>query len=199
MSLKLGQVTTIVASSPAVAKEILPYQVLFVAGTDTTSSTLEWAMAELLRNPYVLVKAKEELEQKTFRLHPPVPLLAREEVEIHGFTIPKGAQIMVNAWAIGRDPVTWNNPNSFIPERFLGLEVHAKGNNFELIPFGAGRRICPGMLLAMRMLHMILGSLIHWFDWKLPVGVEPESLDMREKFGITLEKAKPLVAIPTPR
>ncbi|CAI0476653.1 unnamed protein product [Linum tenue] len=200
---------------------------LFIAGTDTTTNTLEWAMTELLRNPSILTKAKEELDKiigknnhlqesdisrlpylqsilkETFRLHPAVPLLlprqAREEVEIHGFTIPKGAQIMVNAWAIGRDPVTWNNPNSFIPERFLGLEVHAKGNNFELIPFGAGRRICPGMLLAMRMLHMILGSLIHWFDWKLPVGVEPESLDMREKFGITLEKAKPLVAIPTPR
>ncbi|CAI0409415.1 unnamed protein product [Linum tenue] len=200
---------------------------LFVAGTDTTATTLEWAMTELLHNPNALSKVKEELDQtigkdyhleesdisrlpylqavikETYRLHPPLPLLlphkAGADVEIGGFTVPKGAQVLVNLWAIGRDSMIWNDPNSFIPERFLGSEVDVRGNHFELITFGAGRRICPGMSLAHRMLHMMLGSLVHWFDWKLPDGVEPEQLDMKEKFGVTLQKAKPLLAIPTLR
>ncbi|CAI0409811.1 unnamed protein product [Linum tenue] len=200
---------------------------LFVAGTDTTSTTLEWAMAELLRNPNTLAKAREELDatigkgnnfqesdisrlpylqailKETFRLHPAAPLLlprkGGEDVEICGFIMPKGVQILVNVWAIGRDPMIWDDPNAFVPERFLGSEVSAKGNSFELLPFGAGRRICPGLPLALRILHMMLGSLIHWFDWKLPDGVEPEKLDMDEKFGMALQKAKPLLAIPTPR
>ncbi|CAI0409468.1 unnamed protein product [Linum tenue] len=177
-------------------------------------------MAELLRNPNALAKAREELDatigkgnnfqesdvsrlpylqailKETFRLHPAAPLLlprkGGEDVEIC-------VQILVNVWAIGRDPMIWDDPNAFVPERFLGSEVSAKGNNFELLPFGAGRRICPGLPLALRILHMMLGSLIHWFDWKLPDGVEPEKLDMDEKFGMALQKAKPLLAIPTPR
>ncbi|CAI0409431.1 unnamed protein product [Linum tenue] len=183
-------------------------------------------MAELLRNPDKLVKAKNELDEmigkgnhlaesdipqlpylrailkETFRLHPALPLLlprkAGADVEINGFTVPKGARVLLNLWAIGRDPAIWDDPTSFVPERFLGSDVDAKGNYFELVTFGAGRRICPGMPLALRMLHMMLGSLIHWFDWKLSDGVEPEKLDMEEKFGIALQKAKPLLAIPTP-
>ncbi|CAI0409405.1 unnamed protein product [Linum tenue] len=205
---------------------ILVYQDLFVAGTDTTSSTIEWAMTELLCNPDKLAIAKKELNQtigigihlqesdvsrlpylqavvkETFRLHPAAPLLlprkAGVDVEICGFTVPQGAEILVNVWAIGRDPMTWDNPNSFMPERFLGSKVDAKGNNFELLPFGAGRRICPGMPLALRMLHMMLGSLIHWFEWKLPDGIMPETIDMEEKFGLALQKADALLAIPTP-
>lgn len=199
-------------------------QDLFAAGTDTTSSTLEWAMAELLHNPRTLSKARTELEQtigkgslieesdivrlpylqavikETFRLHPAVPLLlprkAGENVEVSGYTIPKGAQLFVNAWAMGRDPSLWEDPESFVPERFLGSDIDARGRNFELIPFGAGRRICPGLPLAMRMLHMMLGSLIHSFDWKLENGVTPESMDMEDKFGITLGKAQSLRAVP---
>ncbi|CAN1747947.1 Geraniol 8-hydroxylase [Linum perenne] len=204
--------------------DLIKHLDLFVAGTDTTSSTLEWAIVELLRNPKTFTKAREELNltigkdkhlqesdilrlpylqailKETFRLHPAIPLLlprkAGADVEVCGFTVPKGAQIMVNAWAIGRDPTTWDNPNSFMPERFMGSEVDVRGNSFELIPFGGGRRICPGLPLAMRMLHMMLGSLIHSFDWKLEDGVEPEDLDMDEKFGISLQKAKPLFAVP---
>ncbi|CAN1179755.1 Geraniol 8-hydroxylase [Linum perenne] len=200
---------------------------LFVAGTDTSSVTLEWAMAELLRNPNTFARAKEELDQiigkgnhlqesditqlpylqailkETFRLHPAAPLLlprkAGSDVEICGFIVPKGAQILVNAWAIGRDPTTWNNPNSFMPERFMGSKTDVRGHSFELIPFGSGRRICPGLPLAMRMLHLMLGSLIHSFDWKLEDGVDPKNLDMEEKFGTTLQKAKPLLVIPRHR
>ncbi|KAH9657552.1 cytochrome P450 family 76 subfamily C polypeptide 7 [Citrus sinensis] len=193
---------------------------LFIAGNDTTSITMEWAMTELLHNPEALSKAKLELEQtvgkgnsieesdiirlpylqavvkETFRLHPPVPLLiprkALEDIEIAGFTVPKGAQVFVNAWAIGRDESTWDNPHTFIPERFLRSNVDFKGQNFELIPFGAGRRICPGLPLAIRMLYLMLGSLINSFDWKL----EDENMDMEEKFGITIMKAQPLRAVP---
>ncbi|XP_062145830.1 geraniol 8-hydroxylase-like [Alnus glutinosa] len=199
---------------------------LFAAGTDTTSATLEWAMAELLRNPRALSKAKLELEQvigeghpveewdisrlpylqaivkETFRLHPSVPLLlprkAEADVEINGYIIPKGAQVLVNAWAIGRDSSLWENANSFMPERFLGSDVDVKGRNFELIPFGSGRRICPGLPLAIRVLHSMLGSLIHTFDWKLEDGVKREDMNMEEKFGITLQRAHPLRAVPIP-
>ncbi|XP_050226891.1 geraniol 8-hydroxylase-like [Mercurialis annua] len=204
------------------------FLILFIAGTDTTSSTLEWAMTELLRNPITLSKAQAEIEhtigrgkllhesqidhlpylkavvKETFRLHPAVPLLlprkARSDLEImNGFTIPKDAQTLVNVWAIGRDPNLWEDSESFRPERFLGSDIDIRGRNFELIPFGAGRRICPGLPLAMRSLYLMLGSLINCFDWKLEDGVKPENMDMEDKFGITLEKAEPLRAIPSLR
>ncbi|KAL4602649.1 hypothetical protein ACB092_10G068600 [Castanea dentata] len=199
---------------------------LFVAGTDTTSATLEWAMAELLHNPEALSTAKAELEKvigkgnpvqesdiprlpylqaivkETLRLHPAVPFLlprkAQVDVEISGYIIPKGAQVLVNAWAIGRDQRSWDNAKSFMPERFLGSEIDVKGLNFELIPFGGGRRTCPGLLLAIRMLHLMLGSLLQAFNWKLEDGVEPVDMDMDDKFGITLQRAHPLRAVPIP-
>lgn len=200
---------------------------LIGAGTDTTSTTLEWAMAELLRNPEKLKKAQAELQEiigkgnpveepdiarlpylqaivkETFRLHPAAPLLvprkADSDVTLFGFTVPKNSQVLVNVWAIGRDPELWDNPNSFEPERFMGSEIDVKGCDFELIPFGAGRRICPGLPLAIRMLHLMLGSLIHEFDWKLEGGIPPEKMDMEEKCGITLEKAQRLQVIPVLR
>ncbi|XP_021662323.2 LOW QUALITY PROTEIN: geraniol 8-hydroxylase, partial [Hevea brasiliensis] len=196
---------------------------LFAAGTDTTSSTLEWAMTELVRNPKTLLKAGEELEQiisrgsymqesditqlpylkaiikETFRLHPAVPLLlpskAGVDVEICGFTVPKGAQLLVYAWAIGRDPSLWEDPVLFMPERFLGSDMDVRGCDFELNPFGAGRRICPGLPLGIRMLHLMLGSLIHSFDWKLEDGITPESMNMEDRFGLTVQKAQRLPVI----
>ncbi|XP_056174146.1 geraniol 8-hydroxylase-like [Syzygium oleosum] len=199
---------------------------LFVAGTDTTSSTIEWALSELLHNPEKLSRAQAELDRvigkgkpieeseiarmpylqaiikETFRMHPPVPLyLPRKsglETKIGGFTVPKGAQVLVNVWAIGRDPSIWKDPDVFMPERFLGSEIDVKGQDFELAPFGAGRRICPGLPLAMRILHWMLGSLINSFNWELEGGVKPEDMSMEEKFGITLQRAQPLRVIPKP-
>ncbi|KAL8473628.1 hypothetical protein ACS0TY_030463 [Phlomoides rotata] len=199
---------------------------LFVAGTDTTSSTLEWAMAEALRNPETMNRAKAELEQavgkgkiideadisrlpylrcmvkETLRIHPPVPFLiprrVDQDVEVAGFTVPKNSQVFVNAWSIGRDPEIWENPLDFKPERFLESEIDMRGRDFELIPFGAGRRICPGLPLAVRMVPVMLGSLLNSFDWKLAGGIAPKELDMEEKFGITLQKAQPLRAVPIP-
>ncbi|MED6131654.1 hypothetical protein PIB30_011505 [Stylosanthes scabra] len=198
---------------------------IFVAGTDTTVSTLEWAMTELVRNPQVMENAKKELGEivgnndvpieesdisklpylqavikETLRLHPPVPFLlprkAESDVDIVGYTIPKDAEIMVNVWNIGRDPTLWENPTLFSPERFIGSDIDVKGRNFELAPFGGGRRICPGLQLANRMLYLMLGSLINSFDWKLEDGMRSDHIDMTEKFGITLQKAKPLKVFP---
>lgn len=207
-------------------KFLLSKQDLFVAGTDTTSNTLEWAMAESLKNPEIMKKAKAELEEvigkgkvldeadiqrlpylrcmvkETLRIHPPVPFLiprrVDQDVEVCGYTVPKNSQVFVNAWAIGRDPETWPNPLEFRPERFFDSEVDMKGRDFELIPFGAGRRICPGLPLAVRMVPVMLGSLLNSFNWKLEGGKGPKDLDMEEKFGITLQKALPLMAVPVP-
>ncbi|XP_027154553.1 geraniol 8-hydroxylase [Coffea eugenioides] len=197
---------------------------LFVAGTDTTSNTLEWAMAECLQNPEKMKKAKAELVQvigkgklieeadvsrlpylrcivkETLRLHPPVPFLiprrVEQDVEVCGYNVPKNSQVLVNAWAIGRDETVWENALEFKPERFLESELDIRGRDFELIPFGAGRRICPGLPLAVRMVPVMLGSLLNSFDWKLEGGIAPKDLDMEEKFGITLQKALPLRAVP---
>lgn len=182
-------------------------------------------MAELLNNPKAMAKAQDELVQivgkeniiedsdisklpylqavvkETFRLHPPAPFLvprkAESESEILGYVVPENARVLVNVWAIGRDPSRWSDPISFIPERFLDCKIDVKGRDFELIPFGAGRRICPGILLGHRMIHLVLASLLHSFDWKLEDGLKPEDIDMSEKFGFTLRKSQPLLAVPT--
>ncbi|KAH9328163.1 hypothetical protein KI387_000271, partial [Taxus chinensis] len=200
---------------------------LFVAGSETTSTTIEWTMAEIIHNPNIMEKVKKELDEvlgqeriekesdidnlpylhavvkETLRLHPATPLLihhrAKSSCEIDGYVIPKGALVFVNAWAVGRDPIAWKEPEMFFPERFLDIEVEYKGQNFELIPFGSGRRICPGIPLAHRMVHIVVASLIQCFNWCLTNGQNPENLDMSGEFGITLQKSEHLVAKPTPR
>ncbi|OWM71911.1 hypothetical protein CDL15_Pgr017794 [Punica granatum] len=198
---------------------------LLVAGTEATASTMEWAMAELLHCPEKLVKVQAELElvigrdnpikesdvarlpylqamvKETYRMHPPLPLVPRmagANVQVSGYTIPEGAQILVNVWAIGKDPTLWKNPDKFIPERFLGLDIDVKGQNFELLPFGGGRRICPALPLASRMIHLMLGSLLNSFDWKLEDGISPDTMDMGENYGLTLRRAQSLLAVPLP-
>nr|XP_043607913.1 7-ethoxycoumarin O-deethylase-like [Erigeron canadensis] len=199
---------------------------LFAAGTDTTSNTLEWAMTELLCNPLVMEKAKLEIAEvigkgkivkeddvlslpylscivkETLRMHPPVPLLlprkVENEVNLSGYTIPKGTQVLVNAYAIGRDPTIWEDSLEFNPERFMVSKLDIRGQDFELIPFGAGRRICPGLPLAMRMLPVMLGSLLNNFDWYIDTKTICKELDMTEKFGITIQKSIPLCVVPVP-
>ncbi|NP_001312090.1 flavonoid 3'-monooxygenase [Nicotiana tabacum] len=201
---------------------------LFIAGTDTSSSTVEWAIAELIRNPRILAQAQHEIDKvvgknrlvmesdlaqltyleaivkETLRLHPSTPLslprIASESCEINGYFIPKGSTLLVNVWAIARDPNEWVNPLEFRPERFLpGGEkpkVDVRGNDFEVIPFGAGRRICAGMNLGIRMVQLITATLIHAFNWDLPIGQSSEKLNMEEAFGLTLQRADPLVVHP---
>ncbi|XP_031247117.1 geraniol 8-hydroxylase-like [Pistacia vera] len=156
-------------------------------------------MTELLQNPEALSNARLELEQ-AIDLAPNDSLFTSpESLDRRGnqwLQSPKDAQVLVNAWAISRDANTWENSNSFVQERFLGSDVDVKGRNFELILFGGERRISPGLPLAIRILHLMLGSLLHAFDWKLGDGVTIEKMDREDKFGLTLQKAQPLRAVP---
>nr|ACZ63205.1 flavonoid 3',5'-hydroxylase [Vinca major] len=201
---------------------------LFSAGTDTSSSIIEWALSEMLRNPSILKRAQQEMDQiigrnrrlvesdisrlpylqaickETFRKHPSTPLnlprIATEACEVNGYYIPKGTRLSVNIWAIGRDPDVWENPLEFNPDRFLSgknARIDPRGNDFELIPFGAGRRICAGTRMGILLVEYILGTLVHSFDWNLPPSVT--ELNMDESFGLALQKAVPLSALVTPR
>eukprot|EP00268_Persea_americana_P039256 TRINITY_DN3886_c0_g1_i7.p1 TRINITY_DN3886_c0_g1~~TRINITY_DN3886_c0_g1_i7.p1 ORF type:complete len:537 (-),score=95.36 TRINITY_DN3886_c0_g1_i7:576-2186(-) len=193
------------------------------AGTDTSSVTLEWAMSLLLNNPGVLKKAKAELDvqvgkdrlldesdldklpylhciiNETLRLHPAGPLLipheSSEECTLGGFHVPRGTMLLVNLWAIHRDPSLWVDPTSFKPERFEGVEKDKECVNCKFIPFGYGRRSCPGMGMAVKVVGLALGTLIQCFEWER---VGEEKVDMMEEGGLTMPKAKPLVAIYRP-
>ncbi|KAJ8443637.1 hypothetical protein Cgig2_019619 [Carnegiea gigantea] len=196
-------------------------------GTETVASAIEWAMAELMRWPEDMKRVQQELAdvvgltrrveesdldklpffrcciKETLRLHPPIPLLLHETAEpavIGGYQIPKRARVMINAWAIGRDPNSWSDPESFKPSRFLQDGVpDFKGGNFEFIPFGSGRRSCPGMALGLYALEMCVANLLHCFKWDLPDGMKPSELDMNDIFGLTAPRASRLVAVPSPR
>lgn len=199
---------------------------IFAGATDTTYTVLEWAMTELLRHPRAMnilqtevrkiASGKpnitdEDLEKmhylravlkETLRLHPPVPLLlprlSTQDVKIRGYDIAKGTIVIVNAWTIGRDSSSWDEPDEFKPERFLNSSVDFKGQDFELIPFGAGRRGCPGTLFAMAMNELVLANLVNKFDWALPEGLKPEDLDMTECPGLTIHRKVHLLAVATP-
>ncbi|MBA0759367.1 hypothetical protein Gotri_022266 [Gossypium trilobum] len=183
-------------------------------------------MSEMIKNPRILEKAQAEVRQvydrtgdvnesdlhelkylklvmkETLRLHPPVPLLlpreSRERCEINGYEIPAKTKVIVNAWAIGRDSNYWNEAERFYPERFIDSSVDYKGTNFEFIPFGAGRRICPGMSYGMAVVELSLAQLLYHFDWKLPNGMKNEDLDMTEIFGATAGRKRDLRLIPIP-
>ncbi|CAN6270550.1 unnamed protein product [Urochloa humidicola] len=158
--------------------------------------------ADVPRLPYLQAVIKESM-----RLHPATPLLSprlcRRDVSVGGYTIPAGTCVAVNAWAIGRDPSVWEAPDEFRPERFLagrsGRVVDVKGQDFELLPFGSGRRMCPGMGLGLRMVQLTLANLIHAFDWRLPDGVTVEELSMEETLRFTMPRLVPLEAVPEPK
>ncbi|KAL5548599.1 hypothetical protein UlMin_003830 [Ulmus minor] len=197
---------------------------IFVGGSETSSTTVVWAMTEMIRKPKVMKRAQEEVREvfnrrglvdetcisemkylksvvkETLRLHPPAPLLlpreCREKCEIHGYEIPFKTKVIINAWAIGRDPKNWNDAESFIPERFLDSSIDFKGTNFEFIPFGAGRRMCPGISFGLINVELPLALLLYHFDWKLPIGLEPEELDMNETFGMNVRRKDDLLLIP---
>lgn len=198
---------------------------MFSGGTETMSTTIEWAMCELLQNSEAMIKIKSELGsvvgtnkkleekhidnlhylqavvQETLRLHPPGPIIPRKAIHhtnFMGYEIPKDTQVFVHSWAIGRDEEFWGNDVLvFKPERFLGSNIEYKGQHFEFIPFGAGRRICPGLGLAHRLLPLVLGSLLHHFDWVLCQNVHGETtVDMSETMGITAKMRHHLKAVP---
>ncbi|PSS31281.1 Cytochrome P450 83B1 like [Actinidia chinensis var. chinensis] len=196
---------------------------IFVAGTDTSAATLVWAMTGLMKNPKVMKNVQEEVKnlkgdkpfiyeddlqnlpylkavvKETMRLHPAVPLLVpRETIQtshIEGYEIPKKTLVHVNAWAIGRDPEAWESPEEFKPQRFLESEVDFKGQDFELVPFGAGRRGCPGIYMGAVTVELALANLLCLFDWELPVGLKKEDIDTEVIPGITMHKKNALCLV----
>ncbi|KAJ4765061.1 hypothetical protein LUZ62_075436 [Rhynchospora pubera] len=198
---------------------------LFGAGSETSSTTLEWAMSELVRNPTTLQKAQSEVRRilkgrtlsesdldklhymhfiikETLRLHPPAPLLlpreCRESCRFFDYAIPKGTRVFINAWAIGRDPKYWEDPEEFKPERFMNSSTDFKGNDFEFIPFGSGRRMCAGVSFGLASVELVLANLLYHFDWKLGDGLKPEEIDMSESIGLTARRKTPLLLFALP-
>ncbi|KAM1823974.1 hypothetical protein ACFX13_023626 [Malus domestica] len=204
---------------------------MFSAGSETSATTLEWAMSELMRNPRIMKRAQAEVRQsvlqfegkkrkvieggdvqkmdylksvlkETLRLHSPAPLLpreARDTVQIGGFEVQVKSKVIINAWAIGRDPEIWGaDAESFKPERFHGSSVDFKGFDFEFTPFGAGRRMCPGMSFGVTMVELALAELLYRLDWKLANGMNPDELDMTESFGVACKRENTLYLIATP-
>jgi cytochrome P450 len=177
-------------------------------------------MSELMRNPNAMKIAQAELRgvldaepkvteddltqlkylkhvvKETLRLHPAAPLLvpreSRESCKILGYDVPKGTTVFVNAWALGRDPKHWEDPEEFKPERFEGSTIDFKGADFEFIPFGSGRRICPGILFAQSNMELTLATLLYHFDWSLATGVKPSELDMTEEMGVSVRRKNDL-------
>ncbi|KAK1427678.1 hypothetical protein QVD17_16370 [Tagetes erecta] len=200
---------------------------IFAAGTDTTFTSLEWTISELIRHPREMEKLRQEaieiaqgrpmilesdLEKmqylkavikESLRLHAPVPLLvpreSTQDVKLMGYDIPAGTQVIINASAIGRDPNLWEEPDAFKPERFLNNTIDYKGLHFELLPFGAGRRGCPGIQFAMVVNELALANVVYKFNLALPNGIKDEDLDMSETNGITVHKKLPLLVMATPR
>lgn len=140
--------------------------------------------------------------KETLRLHPPIPTLvprvARQDVKVMGYDVAKGTTIITNAWAIGRDPKVWDDPNEFRPERFLECTIDFRGHDFELVPFGSGRRGCPGISFAMTTNEYMLANLLHKFDWELPNGVKEDDLDMSEQQDLITRRKVPLLVIAKP-
>ncbi|CAN1223775.1 Flavonoid 3'-monooxygenase CYP75B137 [Linum grandiflorum] len=197
---------------------------IVVGGTDTSSTTIEWVMSELILNPESMKRVQHELTEvikpdsvveesdisnlpflhavvkETLRLHPVAPLLLprspTESCHVGGYTIPEGAKVFLNVWAMHRDPDYWTNPSSFCPGRFVNEGLDYMGNNFHYLPFGSGRRFCAGFQLGEKMVMYVLATFLHMFDWEVP---EDVVADTEEKFGVVLEKVTPLILIPSPR
>lgn len=153
--------------------------------------------------PYV-----EAIVKETLRVHPAVPLLlpheAREDAIVAGYDVRAGTRVVVSAWAMARDPSLWDVPEEFLPERFMdtaaGSKVDVYGQDMNLLPFGSGRRMCPGANLGLRMTLITLGNLLHGFAWRLPAdGVPPEQLSMDEIFGLATTRKFPLHVVAEPR
>ncbi|XP_021675791.2 xanthotoxin 5-hydroxylase CYP82C4 isoform X1 [Hevea brasiliensis] len=198
---------------------------LIAGASDTTTTTLTWAISLLLNNKPALKKAQEELDihigigrevdesdiknlvylqamiKETLRLYPVAPLIPREFMEdcnIAGYHVPAGTRLLVNVWKIQRDPRFWTNPTAFQPERFLTshMDVDVRGQHYELLPFGSGRRSCPGASFALHALHLALARFLHAFDLATP---NDQPVDMTETPGTTLPKATPLEVLLSPR
>ncbi|CAM0913372.1 unnamed protein product [Alopecurus aequalis] len=182
----------------------------FVGGIDTTADEIRAVAGsgqrvqpdDLPTLSYLKMVVKE-----TLRLHPPATLLLPREtmrhVKIGGYDVPAGTRVLVNVWAIGKDPASWGErAEEFDPDRFEAgrshSEVEMHGAHFELAPFGGGRRICPGLAMALMNAEFTLANLLCGFDWALPEGSKAEELCMEEAGGLTFHRKTPLLLVPTP-
>ncbi|XP_040377060.1 zealexin A1 synthase-like [Oryza brachyantha] len=200
---------------------------LFAAGTETSTASLQWAMSEVVRNPRVMQKAQAELRNKlqgkptvteddlvgltyfklvikeTLRLHPAAPMLipreCGESCKVLWYDVPTGTNVLVNAWAIARDPKYWDDAESFKPERFENSKFDCRGTDFEYIPFGSGRRMCPGPAFAHAIVELALAALLYHFDWELPGGAAPGELDMADETGVVVRRKNDLCLRPAVR
>ncbi|CAO2194294.1 unnamed protein product [Urochloa humidicola] len=202
---------------------------MFAAATDTTYTTLVWAMAELINHPHEMRRAQDEIRaavgddgdhvtedhlpelrylkcviKETFRLRTPLPLLlpreTMEDTELLGYHVPARSRVIVNAWAIARDPAAWERPEEFVPERFAGDDLTADyllGQDFRFVPFGAGRRGCPGVGFAVPTMELALASLLYHFDWELLAG-GPAKLEMDELNGLSVRLKETLLLVAKP-
>ncbi|CAD6342748.1 unnamed protein product [Miscanthus lutarioriparius] len=148
---------------------------LFGAGSDTSSTTLNWCMTELMRYPATMAKA---------------------QAEVMGYDIPKGTSVFINVWAICRDAKYWEDAEEFRPERFENTNLDYKGTNYEFLPFGSGRRMCPGANLGLANIELALASLLYHYNWKLPDGVKPEDVQVWEGPGLIAKKKTGLILHP---
>ncbi|XP_019457306.1 PREDICTED: cytochrome P450 71A1-like [Lupinus angustifolius] len=200
---------------------------MIIGGSDTSSTTMEWVFTELMRNPSIMKKVQEELRRvvryktvvdendmkqmnylkcvlkETLRLHPPVPLLVPREttssVKLRGYDIPSKTRVIMNAFAIQRDPEVWDKADEFYPDRFENSEVEFKTQDVEFIAFGNGRRGCPGISFGVNFSMYVIANLLYWFDWKLPESVgHVKDIDMSERYGLTVNKKVPLHLEPVP-
>ncbi|KAL3635084.1 hypothetical protein CASFOL_022138 [Castilleja foliolosa] len=197
---------------------------IFGAASDTSAASIEWTMAALIKAPHEMKKVQAEIRDfvgekgivdeidlpklpylkavinESLRLYPPVPLLVpRETIEkciLDGYEIQPKTTVFVNAWAIARDPEYWEKPEEFMPERFLKGDIDIKGQDFEVTPFGSGRRICPGMNMGIANVELTVANMLSVFDWELPRGVRAEDVDMEAFPGIAMHKKNPLLLVP---
>ncbi|XP_071712762.1 cytochrome P450 Tp4149-like [Rutidosis leptorrhynchoides] len=196
---------------------------IFLAGTIQTFSVLEWALSELVQNPKTMKKLQEEVREyaqgkpnvtdedlakleylnavfkETMRLHPSPPLIPREltqDLNLMGYEIKCGTKVFINTWAIGRDPTLWDEPEVFKPERFLSSPIDYYGAYFELIPFGTGRRGCPGIHYSKAINEITLANLVYKFDLAPPSGEKPKDLDMSESSGALIHRKNNLFLVP---
>nr|GLL44745.1 premnaspirodiene oxygenase-like [Ipomoea trifida] len=159
---------------------------MFSAGTETSATTIIWAMSEMIKRPSVIAKAQDE------------PRESMEESKIGEYIIPPKTRVIINAWDMATNPESWENPERFLPERFENSSVDFMGNHYQFIPFGAGRRMCPGISFASTSIAHSLAGLLYHFNWELPDGVSPKDLDMTEATGIIASKKKDLFLIARP-
>jgi cytochrome P450 len=203
---------------------------MFQAGTDTSYAVLEYIMVELMQNPALMAKLQAEVRaavpkgremvteddvngglpylkavvKETLRTHASAPLLvphlSMADCDVEGYTIPSGTRVLINVWALAKDPSYWEDADKFMPERFMeggsAADVDFRGNDFSFLPFGSGRRMCPGINFAIPLVELMAANLVYHFNWELPPELKERGIDMTEAFGLTMHRATNLFLVP---